>query len=235
MTSSRTSSGIYLLDITMRIFPSRTSLISCTVFLWHTYPWLVMFSGKHIQRMSMGRKNVFIIRPENGAEWRNAALRPTGQRSSSLSWTVDLEISEFGETQLPQLQLDANTLLPCKTSRSVWNYVKTQHTSSIYKSVILTFTSPSTCSCSYLCGWQSVRSKWRPGATKSWAHCGSRGAVYECECTKGTQDNKPLESLTPAKTQSMCKYLWRCLLFVSWRTLLAVLKSGHQWLCPVET
>lgn len=41
-----------------------------------------MFSGKQIQRMSTGRKNVFIIRPENGAEWRNAALKPAGQRSS---------------------------------------------------------------------------------------------------------------------------------------------------------
>lgn len=82
MTLSRTSSGIYLPDIIMWIFPSWTSLISYRVFLWHTYPWLVMFSGKQIQRMSTGRKNVFIVRPENGAEWRNAALKPTGQRSS---------------------------------------------------------------------------------------------------------------------------------------------------------
>lgn len=133
MTLSWTSSGIYLLDVITWIFPSRTSLISCTVFLWHTYPWLVMFSGKQIQRMSMGRKNVFIIRPENGAEWRNAALKSTVQRSSSLSWTVDLEISEFGETQLPERRHDVSTLLPCKTSRSVWNDVKTAYLKRLYE------------------------------------------------------------------------------------------------------
>lgn len=72
---------IYLLDIITWIFPSWTSLISYRVF-WHTYPWLVMLSGKQIQRMSTGTKNVFIIRPEKGAEWRNTALKPTGQRSS---------------------------------------------------------------------------------------------------------------------------------------------------------
>lgn len=156
-----------------------------------------MFSGKQIQGMSTGRKNVFIIRPENGAEWRNAALKPTVQRSSPLSWPVDLEISEFREMQLPELWLDMNTLLPCKASRSVWNYVKTLHTSSVCMSAILTFTSLCTCSCSYLCGWQSVRSKWRQGATKSWAHCGGTGVV-NVNARRGPKITNPLNnSLRP--------------------------------------
>lgn len=87
MTLSRTSSGIYLLDITTWIFPSWTSLISYRVRNADTHPLTHISAAGYVFRRTNpknehGRKNVFIIRPENGAEWRNAALKPTGQRSS---------------------------------------------------------------------------------------------------------------------------------------------------------
>lgn len=182
------------IDITTWIFPSWTSLISYRVFLWHTYPWLVMFSGKQIQRVSTGRKNVFIIRPENGAQWINPALKPTGQRSSS--FVVDgqfgnlwiwgkrsclssgLTSTLFFRAKHPDLY--ESTWRLCIPQASVW----VQFWRSRLRVPALVH---------ILCGWQSVRSKRRQGATKSWAHCGSREAVCECECTKGTQDNKPLE------------------------------------------